>query len=81
MNTTSFEDFEQPFPIVVMDSRRPNEVIININSTLYEVSPFEFGTFDERINLFVPTQYVGSNLTDAKPTNDDVCVQRFDNAA
>ena len=80
-NTSSFLSFDQPFPIVVIDSRRPDEFIININSTVYEVSPYEFGTFDKRINLFVPTKYVGSNLTDDKATNGNICVERFDNAA
>jgi lysophospholipase len=80
-NTSSFQSFDQPFPIVVIDSRRSGEYIVNINSTLYEVSPYEFGTFDSRINLFVPTKYVGSNLTDSKATNDNICVERFENAA
>lgn len=81
VNTSSFQNFSEPFPIVVTDSRRPGELIVNTNSTLYEVSPYEFGTWDSRVNLFIPTQYVGSNLTDGKPTNDNVCVERFDNAA
>ena len=80
-NTSSFQSFDQPFPIVVIDSRRPNEYIISINSTLYEVTPYEFGTFDSRINLFVPTKYIGSNLTDGKATNGSICVERFENAA
>jgi len=81
LNTSSFQSADQPYPIVVVDSRRPGEFIININSTLYEISPYEFGTFDSRVNLFIPTQYVGSNLTNGAPTNGDICVERFDNAA
>ena len=80
-NTSSFQSFDQPFPIVVIDSRRPGEFIINVNSTVYEVSPYEFGTFDKRVNLFIPTNYVGSNLTDGKATNGNICVERFENAA
>jgi lysophospholipase len=80
-NTSSFQSFDQPFPIVVIDSRRPGEFIVNINSTVYEVSPYDFGTFDDRVNLFVPTKYVGSNLTDGNATNGNICVERFENAA
>jgi len=67
--------------LIVIDSRRPGEYIINTNSTLYEISPYEFGTWDERVNLFIPTQYVGSNLTNGVATNNNICVNRFDNAA
>lgn len=81
VNTTSFQSHDQPFPLVVIDSRRPGEFIINLNSTVYEISPYEFGTWDSRVNLFVPTQYVGSNLTDGKATHGNVCVNNFDNAA
>lgn len=80
LNTSSFQTGDQPYPIVVIDSRRPGEVIINTNSTLYEATPYEFGTWDPRVNLFTPTQFIGSNLTDGNPTNG-VCVEQFDNAA
>src|SRR5436190_11730940 len=81
MNTSSFQSYIQPLPLIVMDSRRPNEFIINLNSTIYEISPYEFGTWDQQVNLFVPSRYVGSNLTNASATNGNVCVERFDNAA
>ena len=80
-NTSSFQSFNQPFPIIVVDNRRPREFIINTNSTLYEISPYEVGTFDDRVNLFIPTKYIGSNLTDGNATNDNICLERFDNAA
>jgi lysophospholipase len=81
VNTSSFLTYDQPFPIVVMDSRRPGEYIININSTLYEISPYEYGTWDSRVNLFTPTEYLGSNLNDGKPVVNNTCVTDFDNAA
>ena len=80
-NTTSFESYMQPFPLIVMDARDPGETILDINSTVYEISPYEFGTWDSRVNLFAPTRYVGSNLTNGTATNGNVCVERFDNAA
>jgi lysophospholipase len=64
-----------------MDGRQPTEIIVNINSTLYEISPYEFGTWDNGINLFVLTKYLGSNLTNGVATNGHVCVEQFDNAA
>lgn len=71
----------QPFPLIVIDGRNPGEVIVDINSTVYEISPYEFGTWDSDINLFVPSRYLGSNLTNGNATNDNVCVEQFDNAA
>jgi len=79
-NTTSFQSYDQPYPLIVIDSRRPYEFIVNTNSTLFEISPYEFGTFDTRINLFIPTKYVGSNLNNCG-SGVGRCVNRFDNAA
>jgi lysophospholipase len=70
-----------PFPLIVTDGRRQGEYIINVNSTLYEITPYEFGSWDEHIDLFVPTQYVGSNLSNGLAATDNICVNRFDNAA
>jgi lysophospholipase len=81
VNTSSFQSYDQPFPLVVVDSRRPGEYTINLNSTVYEISPYEFGTWDSRVNLFTPTQYLGSNLNNGKPVNGNICVSDFDNAA
>ena len=81
VNTTTFQSNDMPYPLIVFDSRRPNEIIINTNSALYEISPYEFGTWDDRVNLFIPTQYVGSNLTNHSAMHDNTCVNRFDNAA
>lgn len=81
VNTSSFQSYNQPFPLVVIDSRRPGEYIINLNSTVYEISPYEFGTWDSRVNLFTPTQYLGSNLTNGQLVSNNTCVTDFDNAA
>jgi lysophospholipase len=81
VNNSNFQSNDMPFPLVVADGRRHGEYIISLNATLYEISPYEFGSWDERVNLFVPTQYVGSNLDNGKAAINNTCVERFDNAA
>ena len=75
-----FQDANQPFPLIVSDGRAPGERLISLNSTNYEFSPFEMGTWDPTTFGFVPLQYVGTNFTDGEVVNDDRCVVGFDNA-
>ena len=79
-NMTSFKSRDMPFPIVIADGRRPDETIISQNTTVYEFSPYEFGTWDADVRAFTPTQYIGSNLTNGKPLIDNTCVNGYDNA-
>lgn len=77
-DTKEFKEAEMPFPIVVADGRNPDETIISANSTVFEINPLEFGSFDPTLYKFTQTKYVGTNFTDGKPA--DKCVEGFDNA-
>ncbi|CAH6722453.1 lysophospholipase 1 [[Candida] jaroonii] len=74
-----FKDHEMPFPVVVADGRTPGEYIISGNSTVFEINPFELGSWDPSVNQFVDVKYLGTHLDDGKPV-DDVCVSGYDNA-
>lgn len=68
-----------PFPIIVADGRNPGELIVSSNATVYEYNVFEFGSFDPTLYAFTPMRYLGTNMTNGVPTEDNVCVRGFDN--
>lgn len=75
-----FQNGNQPLPIIIADGRRPGELLIAANTTIFEFNPWEFGTWDPTIYGFVPMQYLGTNFTDGNVTGNDQCVVGFDNA-
>jgi hypothetical protein len=50
-------------PIIVADERAPGQLLIPANTTIYEVNPWEIGTFDPTTFGFAPLRYVGSNFS------------------
>lgn len=78
--TPDFRDGKMPMPLVVADGRNPGETIINLNSTVYEFNPWEFGTWDPNIYGFAPLEYLGSDFDNGKVPGSDSCVRGFDNA-
>ncbi|KAG5981567.1 hypothetical protein E4U55_002823 [Claviceps digitariae] len=80
-NDADFSAGKAPLPVIVADSRNPNEKIIASNSTVYEFNPWEMGSYDPSLQGFVPLQYVGSNFTNGSVVDrDNQCVVGFDNA-
>lgn len=71
-NMSTFESHDMPYPIIVANGRTPGTVIINENSTVFEMSPYEIGSWDPSLNSFYDMQYLGST--------EDQCVTNFDNA-
>lgn len=70
---------EIPFPILVADERAPNTKIISLNSTVFEVNPFELGSWDPTAYAFAPLRYVGSNFSAGIIPKNKQCVAGFDN--
>ncbi|RAL08887.1 lysophospholipase family protein [Aspergillus homomorphus CBS 101889] len=75
-----FKNGQYPMPIVVMDGRNPGEVIIESNATVYEVTPWEFGSWDPTVYAFAPLEYMGSRFENGKVSENGTCVRGFDNA-
>ncbi|KAI0539614.1 lysophospholipase [Xylaria digitata] len=69
---------DTPMPILVADERHPGEVVIALNSTVFEFNPWEMGSFDPTIFGFAPTKYVGSNFSNGVVPDDGHCVRGFD---
>lgn len=78
-NNPSFKNHSLPFPIVVADGRMPGTMIINENATVFEISPYELGSWDPSLRSFADIRYVGTNLYGGK-SNDSQCVTNLDNA-
>ncbi|KAK2597406.1 Lysophospholipase 1 [Conoideocrella luteorostrata] len=79
-NDPTFSSGKSPLPFIVADGRAPGQKIIASNSTIYEFSPWEFGSFDPSLQGFVPLQYVGSNFTNGSVAENEKCIIGFDNA-
>lgn len=75
----SYKNHLMPYPIIVANGRNPNTIIINENSTVYEISPNELGTWDPSVRSFVNLKYMGTKLEGGKP-NTSECISHFDNA-
>ncbi|SPO02155.1 related to lysophospholipase (lpl) [Cephalotrichum gorgonifer] len=73
-----FKNGNAPFPIIVADGRNPNELIISLNSTVFEFNPFEMGSWDPTLFGFVPLEYLGSNFDKGSISKDGKCVRGFD---
>lgn len=74
----NFINGEVPFPILVADSREPDQKIVSLNSTLYEFNPFELGSWDPTTFAFAPTRYLGSNFSAGVLPSGEPCIAGFD---
>lgn len=75
----NFKNHEMPYPIVVADGRTPFTFILNENSTVFEISPYELGSWDPSLEYFADTRYIGSTMYNGDNATDE-CVVNFDNA-
>lgn len=75
-----FQNGQTPMPIIIADERQPGEILIPGNTTIFEMNPFEFGSFDAKVFGFVPMANLGTNFTDGKVANTSECVVGFDNS-
>ncbi|ABN67717.2 phospholipase B, partial [Scheffersomyces stipitis CBS 6054] len=82
---SSFQNYEQPFPIITTIERDPRYIETNIDSHQFEITPFEFGSWDSFLNGFLPIKYLGTKLINGSSTsrtdNNSYarCVTGFDN--
>ncbi|KAK6204442.1 phospholipase B [Scheffersomyces amazonensis] len=79
-NMSVFTDYDMPFPLLIALGRRPGTTVYNLNSTVVEMNPFEFGSFDPSLNSFVDIKYIGTNMSNGVPVDSNKCVEGFDNA-
>ena len=81
INLPTFQKREFPLPIVVADTRPPGFdqfAPIPLNSTQWEFTPWEFGSYDPTLSAFVDIRFMGTHLVNGKPANSSACVTKFD---
>src|ERR1700761_2263009 len=75
-----FKDHNVPYPIITAAEVVPDECFSEKFGRIFEISPYEFGSWDKGIEAFTSTKYLGTNYTGGKPTklnNTNGCVQNF----
>ncbi|KAM5356591.1 hypothetical protein ACJ41O_003237 [Fusarium nematophilum] len=77
---TDFSEGKAPMPIIIADGRDPGETIVSINSTVFEFTPWELGSYDPTLHGFAPLKYVGSEFDNGRLPSDKSCIRGFDNA-
>jgi lysophospholipase len=66
-------------PIIVALERPSGQLAIWPNSTIFEFTPWEMGSYDTGGAGFAPLQYVGSNFSNGSLPVKQHCVSGFDN--
>ena len=67
-------------PLLVADGRDPSELLIPSNTTVFEFTPWEFGSFDPTTYGFAPLRYLGSPFSSGVLPDGQSCVRGFDHA-
>ena len=77
---SNFTSHAAPFPIITaLNIETATGACIPPNNTvIYEFSPYEFGSFDAGVNAFTQTKYLGTSLSNGKPTKA-TCETNYDN--
>ncbi|KAJ3823123.1 phospholipase B [Lentinula raphanica] len=79
----AWQQYETPFPILVTDSRPDGlntTTALTLDPTVYEITPFEFASYDPDLSAGVNLSFAGTPMTDKKPVNASACVSGFDQA-
>lgn len=78
---SNFTSYSVPYPIITSRGvdAADDQCIPAINALQYEFGPYEFGSWDTGIKAFTQTKYLGSSLSNGKPTTAGVCTIDYDN--
>ncbi|KAF9061929.1 lysophospholipase [Rhodocollybia butyracea] len=82
--STFFVNNEAPFPVVLIDSNGTFDLTTlstPLDLPVYEVSPFEFASFDPSISAGADLTFIGTSLSRGVPTDKNSCVVGFDQAS
>lgn len=79
---SNFTSHNVPYPIMTtlgVDRGYDAQCTPTINATQYEFHPYEYGSWDSGVSAFAQTKYMGSNLTNGRPTQSNKCIEHYDN--
>ncbi|KAH9473830.1 hypothetical protein Pst134EA_000893 [Puccinia striiformis f. sp. tritici] len=77
----SFKNYSQPYPIITtlpLSRTNPGDFPNPPTSTQFEISPYEFGSYDPVLSSFISTKHLGTRMYSGKPM--ERCALNFDNA-
>lgn len=76
---SNFTSYNAPYPIITAlgsDLSIDGVCIPQANATQYEFHPYEFGSWDEGVDAFVVSEYLGTTFNAGTPQGD--CVTHYD---
>lgn len=75
---SAFVNHKAPYPIITSLNTNLNDGSCSpfANASVWEFTPFETGSWAERINAFTPSKYLGTTVSNGKATT---CKNGFDN--
>ena len=78
---STFSSFNAPYPIItgVGVKTFEGECLPGPNAPTYELTPYEFGSWDQGVSAFTPSSFLGSALSNGQPIVAGSCVQNYDN--
>ncbi|MCJ1369459.1 hypothetical protein MMC20_000670 [Loxospora ochrophaea] len=78
---SNFTSFNVPYPIIVSNGVETYQgtCLPPANATIYELAPYEFGSWDSGVSAFTQTKYLGSSLSNGLPTKTNNCTVNYDN--
>lgn len=78
---SNFSCFNVPYPIItgVGVKTFQGECLPGPNATTYELTPYEFGSWDQGVSAFTPSRFLGSALSNGQPIMSGRCVVNYDN--
>lgn len=83
-NIPQLQNAQLPVPIIIAAEREPGEKNLPSNSTVWELTLWEYGSWavgqnnNKTIGFFTPIEYIGTNMTGGKPTDMNKCYKGFD---
>lgn len=73
-----FVNFDMPFPMILTTGGASLNTSY-YGSNVFEINPFEFGSWSPYVGGFIPLELMGSLLNDGVPENKTSCTYDFDN--
>jgi lysophospholipase len=79
-STDAFKSFSLPFPIVTAIQFDPGMCSPALNASIYEFTPYAFGSWDVGIRAFTPIKFLGTTYNNSQEPANGQCVIGYDNA-
>jgi lysophospholipase len=83
-NIEQLQNAQLPVPIIIAAEREPGEVVVPSNSTVWEFTPWEYGSWaigqnnNKTAGFFTPIEYLGTRMSAGQPVDMNKCYKGFD---